>query len=180
MRNCEGRGRYVVCGRGLLRPCATALEGRPTCGSSDDPGEALGMFGVVLEFGLRGFCMTPRGTRFWTRSEPKVGSGCDGCEGATSSGAAPLCRCPGPDWSSVRRGRCSDGASPERRYGMTAAKRRCRIRLHYVSPVGLRRNPASRVRKWRPGARSWPAGPLRKRSRTGSSNIQLRRCPSSM
>lgn len=43
MRNGERRGRYVVYERGLLRPCAAALEGGPTCGSSDDLGEALGM-----------------------------------------------------------------------------------------------------------------------------------------
>lgn len=75
MRNCEGRGRYVVYERGLLRPCATALEGGPTCGSSDDPGEALGMFGVVFEFGLQGFVydaerravLDPLGTEGWVR-----------------------------------------------------------------------------------------------------------------
>lgn len=55
MRNCEGRGRYVVYERGLLRSRATALEGGPSCGSSDDLGEALGMLDVVLEFGLQGF-----------------------------------------------------------------------------------------------------------------------------
>ena len=40
-------GRYVVCERGLLRSYAGALEG-PTCGSSDDLSEALGMLDAVL------------------------------------------------------------------------------------------------------------------------------------
>lgn len=55
MREGKRRGRYVVYERGLLRPCAAALGGGPSCGSSDDLGEALGMLDVVLEFGLQGF-----------------------------------------------------------------------------------------------------------------------------
>lgn len=55
MREGKGHGRYVVYERGLLRPCATALEGGPSYGSSDDLGEALGMLDVVFEFGLQGF-----------------------------------------------------------------------------------------------------------------------------
>ena len=55
MRNGERRGRYVVYERGLLRPCAGAIGAGPSCGSSDDLGEALGMLDVVLEFGLQGF-----------------------------------------------------------------------------------------------------------------------------
>lgn len=57
MREGKRHGRYFVYGRGLLRPCAAALEGGPTCGSSDDLGEALGMLDVVLEFGLQGFVL---------------------------------------------------------------------------------------------------------------------------
>lgn len=74
---CEGKrhGRYVVCERGLLRPCAAALEGGPSCGSSDDLGGALGMLDVVLEFGLQGFVydskedavLDPLGTEGWVR-----------------------------------------------------------------------------------------------------------------
>lgn len=75
MRNGERRGRYVVYERGLLRPCAAALEGGPTCGSSNDLGEALGMLDVVLEFGLRGFVcdaernevLGPTGEEGWVR-----------------------------------------------------------------------------------------------------------------
>lgn len=55
MRNCEGRGRYVVYERGLLRSRAGAIGAGPSCGSSDDLAEALGMLDVVLEFGLQGF-----------------------------------------------------------------------------------------------------------------------------
>lgn len=75
MRNCEGRGRYVVYERGLLRSRATALEGGPSCGSSDNLGEALGMLSVVLEFGLQGFVrdseedavLDPTGPEGWVR-----------------------------------------------------------------------------------------------------------------
>ena len=75
MRNGERRGRCVVYERGLLRPCTGALEGGPTCGSSDDLGEALGMLDVVLEFGLQGFVydaerravLDPLGTEGWVR-----------------------------------------------------------------------------------------------------------------
>ncbi len=75
MREGKRRGRYVVYERGLLRPCAGALEGGPTCGSSDDLGEALGMLDVVLEFGLQGFVhdseegavLDPTGTEGWIR-----------------------------------------------------------------------------------------------------------------
>lgn len=75
MRGGKRRGRYVVCERGLLRSCATALEGGPSCGSSDDLGEALGMLDVVLEFGLQGFVydaerravLDPLGTEGWIR-----------------------------------------------------------------------------------------------------------------
>ena len=75
MRNCEGRGRYVVYERGLLRPCSVALEGGSTCGSSDDLAEALGMLDVLLEFGLQGFvhdtvrnaALDPTGTEGWVR-----------------------------------------------------------------------------------------------------------------
>lgn len=75
MREEKWRGRYVVYERGLLRPCAAALEGGPTCGSSDDLGEALGMLDVVLEFGLQGFVydaernevLDPLGTEGWVR-----------------------------------------------------------------------------------------------------------------
>lgn len=75
MREGKGRGRYVVCERGLLRSCAAALEGGPSCGSSDDLGEALGMLDVVLEFGLQGFVydseegvvLGPTGTEGWVQ-----------------------------------------------------------------------------------------------------------------
>lgn len=75
MREGKRRGRYVVYERGLLRPCAAALEGGPTCGSSDDLGGALGMLDVVLEFGLQGFVydaernevLDPLGTEGWVR-----------------------------------------------------------------------------------------------------------------
>ena len=75
MREGKGRGRYVVCERGLLRSCAAALEGGPSCGSSDDLGEALGMLDVVLEFGLQGFVhdterravLDPTGEEGWVR-----------------------------------------------------------------------------------------------------------------
>ena len=75
MREGKGRGRYVVCERGLLRPCAAALEGGSTCGSSDDLAEALGMLDVVLEFGLQGFVydseegvvLGPTGTEGWAQ-----------------------------------------------------------------------------------------------------------------
>ncbi len=75
MREGKGRGRYVVYERGLLRPCAAALEGGPSCGSSDDLAEALGMLDVVLEFGLQGFVydserievIDPLGTEGWVR-----------------------------------------------------------------------------------------------------------------
>lgn len=53
-------GRYVVCERGLLRSYAGALEG-PTCGSSDDLSEALGMLDAVLRArkgGPRSRCAT--------------------------------------------------------------------------------------------------------------------------
>lgn len=74
---CEGKrcGRYVVYERGLLRPCAGAIGAGPTCGSSDDLGEALGMLDVVLEFDLQGFVydseegavLDPTGTDGWIR-----------------------------------------------------------------------------------------------------------------
>lgn len=75
MREGKRRGRYVVYERGLLRPCAAALEGGPSCGSSEDLGEALGMLDVVLEFGLQGFVydaerravLDPLGTEGWVR-----------------------------------------------------------------------------------------------------------------
>lgn len=75
MRNGERRGRYVVYERGLLRPCAGAIGAGPSCGSSDDLGEALGMLDVVLEFGLQGFVrdseegavLDPTGTEGWIR-----------------------------------------------------------------------------------------------------------------
>ena len=75
MREGKRRGRYVVCERGLLRPCAQTLEGGPTCGSSDDLAEALGMLDVVLEFGLQGFVcdaerravLDPTGEEGWVR-----------------------------------------------------------------------------------------------------------------
>lgn len=75
MREEKRRGRYVVYERGLLRPCAAALEGGPSCGSSDDLGEALGMLDVVLEFDLQGFVcdseegavLDPTGTDGWIR-----------------------------------------------------------------------------------------------------------------
>ena len=68
-------GRYVVYERGLLRSRATALEGGPSCGSSDNLGEALGMLDVVLEFGLQGFVhdsernevLDPLETEGWVR-----------------------------------------------------------------------------------------------------------------
>lgn len=74
MREGKGRGRYVVCERGLLRSYAGALEG-PTCGSSDDLSEALGMLDVVLGFGLQGFAydsaevavLDPTGEEGWVR-----------------------------------------------------------------------------------------------------------------
>lgn len=61
--------------RGLLRPCAGAIGAGPSCGSSDDLGEALGMLDVVLEFGLQGFVhdseegavLDPTGTEGWIR-----------------------------------------------------------------------------------------------------------------
>lgn len=51
------------------------LEGGPSCCSSDDLGEALGMLDVVLEFGLQGFVhdsernevLDPLGTEGWVR-----------------------------------------------------------------------------------------------------------------
>ncbi len=75
MRNGERRGRYVVYERGLLRPCAQALEGGPSCGSSDDLAEALEMLDMVLEFGLQGFVhdterravLDPTGEEGWVR-----------------------------------------------------------------------------------------------------------------
>lgn len=75
MREGKRRGRYVVYERGLLRPCVKELEGGPSCGSSDDLGEALGMLDVVLEFGLQGFVhdaernevLDPLGTEGWVR-----------------------------------------------------------------------------------------------------------------
>lgn len=75
MRNGERRGRYVVYERGLLRPCERAIGAGPSCGSSDDLGEALGMLDVVLEFGLQGFVhdseegavLDPTGTEGWIR-----------------------------------------------------------------------------------------------------------------
>ena len=75
MREGKRHRRYVVCERGLLRPCAAALEGGPSCGSSDDLGGALGMLDVVLEFGLQGFVydskedavLDPLGTEGWVR-----------------------------------------------------------------------------------------------------------------
>lgn len=75
MREGKRHGRYVVCERGLLRPCAAALEGGSTCGSSDDLAEALGMLDVVLEFGLQGFVydleegavLDPTGAEGWVR-----------------------------------------------------------------------------------------------------------------
>lgn len=75
MREGKRRGRYVVYERGLLRPCGAALEGGPSCGSSDDLGEALGMLDVVLEFGLQGFVydaercavLDPTGEEGWVR-----------------------------------------------------------------------------------------------------------------
>ncbi len=75
MREGKRRGRYVVYERGLLRSRATVLEGGPSCCSSDDLGEALGMLDVVLEFGLQGFVhdsernevLDPLGTEGWVR-----------------------------------------------------------------------------------------------------------------
>lgn len=75
MREGKRRGRYVVYERGLLRPCAGAIGAGPSCGSSDDLGEALGMLDVVLEFGLQGFVydaerravLDPLGTEGWVR-----------------------------------------------------------------------------------------------------------------
>lgn len=75
MRNGERRGRCVAPARGLLRPCAGAIGAGPSCGSSDDLAEALGMLDVVLEFGLQGFvhdtvrneALDPTGTEGWAR-----------------------------------------------------------------------------------------------------------------
>lgn len=75
MRNGERRGRYVVYERGLLRPCAGEIGAGPSCGSSDDLGEALGMLDVVLEFGLQGFVydslenavLDPTGAEGWVQ-----------------------------------------------------------------------------------------------------------------
>ena len=75
MRKGERCGRCVVYERGLLRPCAGAIGAGPSCGSSDDLGEALGMLDVVLEFGLQGFVynaernevLDPLGTEGWVR-----------------------------------------------------------------------------------------------------------------
>lgn len=75
MREGKRRGRYVVYERGLLRPCAAALEGGPSCGSTDDLDEALGMLDVVLEFGLQGFVydslgnavLDPTGAEGWVQ-----------------------------------------------------------------------------------------------------------------
>lgn len=75
MREGKRHGRYVVYERGLLRPCAGVIGAGPTCGSTDDLGEALGMLDVVLEFGLQGFVhdseegavLDPTGAEGWIR-----------------------------------------------------------------------------------------------------------------
>lgn len=51
----EKGGRYVVYERSLLHSYGSALRDGITYGASDDPAEAVGLLGTVLEYGLSGF-----------------------------------------------------------------------------------------------------------------------------